>query len=84
MSRPPSPQFLDLRNYRRRRLVDAAKLLPLLGTVMFLLPLPFLFAAEADRHNVAPMAIYLFAVWLALIVFAFVLARSLQKPDPEG
>lgn len=84
MREPSSPQFLDLRSYRRRRLVDAAKLLPVLGAVLFLMPLPFLFTQEGDEFNAVPMSIYLFAVWLALIVSARILAKSLQKREFEG
>ena len=38
MGRRPEPVFLERQSYRRRRLGDAAKFLPFVGLVLFLLP----------------------------------------------
>jgi len=86
------PQFLDLKSYRRKRLIEAAKLLPVLGAICVLFPLPYLFLAEPGAQTVArgqaatqsatPLAIYFFVVWIALIGAAFVLARALGRRTP--
>lgn len=44
----PDPEFLGREAYRRRRLVDAAYLLPVVGTVLFLLPMAWSGAGLPD------------------------------------
>jgi len=77
-----SPQFLDLKSYRRKRLVEAAKLLPVLGAICVLFPLPYLFLATTGTQSATPLAIYFFVVWIGLIGAAFVLARALGRRPP--
>ena len=68
--------------------MDAARLLPLIGLLLFLVPL--LWAPDrADRASTATTTIYVFAVWAGLILSAVLLSRALAKrgtdPDPpEG
>lgn len=78
----PSPQFLDLKSYRRKRLIDAAKLLPVLGAVGFLFPLPFFFFGRAEQHpdGATPLAVYFFSAWLLLIIAALALSHALKDP----
>jgi hypothetical protein len=71
------PLFLGRKGYRARRLRDAARLLPLLGLALLLLPVmwaPSLRALIGD-------AMYIFAVWLGLIVAAGLLGRCLTRDD---
>jgi hypothetical protein len=71
------PLFLGRKGYRARRLRDAARLLPLLGLALLLLPVmwaPSLRALIGD-------AMYIFAVWLGLIVAAGLLGRGLTRDD---
>lgn len=72
----PPPLFLARRSYRRRRMMDAARLLPLAGLVLVLMP-----ALWAPAHTPAPDTarglIYLFAVWALLVAAAAVLSRGL-------
>ncbi len=72
--------YLARQSYRRRRLIDAARLLPLLGVVLFLLPLLWT-PAEAPESATARQGLYVFVVWLALVVAAFLLARRLPRGD---
>ncbi|WP_347310255.1 hypothetical protein [Defluviimonas sp. SAOS-178_SWC] len=72
------PKFLAHRSYRRRRMIDAARLLPLLGLFLILLPILWRPAATPEPDT-APGGVYLFAVWLFLIAVAFVLARRLSS-----
>lgn len=66
--------FLEHQSYRRRRLMDAARLLPLLGALLFAVPLlwpgPETAAADGATSMVAmsDAIIYVFAVWAALII----------------
>ncbi len=72
--------YLARRSYRRRRLIDAARLLPLMGVVLFLLPLLWA-PAEAPETATARQGLYVLAVWFALVVAALVLARRLPRGD---
>lgn len=74
-SRPPL--FLARGNYRRRRLRDGARMLPLFGMVLLMLPM---FWAEGQRFIVLHWA-YVFVIWAALIGAAAVLATQLADGD---
>jgi len=79
MAAPRRPLFLARASYRRRRLRDAARLLPIVGLGCLLLPL-FL-APGAPDHLQARDVIYLFCVWFGMIVVAAVFSRGLRKRD---
>ncbi|MBT8474352.1 MAG: hypothetical protein HKO95_06835 [Rhodobacteraceae bacterium] len=72
MSDRGEPMFLARETYRRRRLMDAARILPFLGAFLFLIPL--LMGTEAGTSI---SKIYLFLAWLVLILLAFVVSRRL-------
>lgn len=76
MPKTPPPLFLARRSYRRRRLMDAARLLPLLGVVLFFMPALW-HPAQTPAPDTGRGLIYLFAVWAFLIATAMVLARGL-------
>ena len=73
MKEPRPPLFLARRSYRQRRLADAARLLPVLGALLFFLP-----TLWSGATTTAQGVIYLFAVWAALILGAALLARRLD------
>ncbi|WP_296479448.1 hypothetical protein [Roseinatronobacter sp.] len=82
MKPPHSAQFLARDSYRIRRLMDAARFLPILGLVLLLLPL-----MRHDHSNQAPPtaaeSVYLFLVWIALILAAFFMSLGLRRTlDP--
>jgi hypothetical protein len=88
MARParPVPLFLRPASYRRRRMRDAARLLPFVGA--FLMLLPVLWAPQNTfARDTAPDGIYLFAVWALLIVLAAGISRFVTAPgdsdDPD-
>jgi hypothetical protein len=67
---------------------DAARLLPVIGAVLFMPPLIALFVGDVSIMGVPLIVVYLFGVWLALIVCAALLAPRLPpsrdvKGDPE-
>ena len=78
MTGAPPPVFLVRRSYRRRRIGDAARMLPVLGTVLFLLP-----AFGLGEGQGAVQVVYLFAAWLALIVASAVLSRAVSRPPVD-
>ena len=82
MRRPSRPLFLARGKYRRRRLADAARLLPILGGFLFLLPILWQ-SGPSQGHDTAPDTVYLFAVWAGLILAAGMLSRRLDRlPEP--
>lgn len=74
MSRPTT--FLARDTYRRRRLIDALRILPVLGALLFLVPM--LGAGQTERST-ALAGLYLFGVWVALIVTAAAFVRWLAR-----
>jgi hypothetical protein len=72
---PRRPLFLDPDRYRRRRLMDAARLLPVLGAFLFCLPM--LWRPDAAGHSTAGEGVYLFIVWAVLIGVARLFAPGL-------
>jgi len=83
--------FLERQSYRRRRLTDAARLLPFLGAA--LLAIPLLWPDEGGQGEPVPLSsaiLYIFACWAALIFLSLlfgVAARRLGTPDsadPDG
>ena len=76
MKEPREPVFLARQSYRRRRLMDAARLLPLLGALLVFLPILW-----SPGGRTAAGLIYLFLVWLVLIGVVAVLSRRLADPD---
>ncbi|MCB2111244.1 MAG: hypothetical protein H6895_09535 [Defluviimonas sp.] len=82
MKAPGRPLFLARRSYRRRRLVDAMRLLPLLGLFLFWLPLLWA-PATTTEPDTAAGGFYLFTAWAVLIVLAFLLTHRLgDQPQP--
>ena len=79
MRRPKQPLFLARAPYRRRRLRDAARLLPVLGA--FLLLLPLLWAPAAGLSLSSADVVYFFGVWLLLIGLAAAFAPGLRGGD---
>jgi hypothetical protein len=79
MARAKPPLFLARAPYRRRRLRDAARLLPILGLFLLLLPLLW---THGDRTSLSSGdVIYFFLVWLALIGVAAGFAPGLSQGD---
>jgi uncharacterized membrane protein YgdD (TMEM256/DUF423 family) len=79
-----APLFLARANYRRRRLMDAARLLPVLGWILFMVPLLwFAEGSEIAGARTAVGGLYIFAVWGVLILCAACLSRPLRRCDAE-
>lgn len=84
MKVPRQPLYLARDTYRRRRAMDAVRLLPFLG--LFLMMLPLLWEDSAGPGQAtAREGLYLFAVWAGLILAAALLAPVLSDApdDPE-
>jgi hypothetical protein len=87
MSPPKQPPvFLERRSYRQRRMMDALRILPVFGVLLWTFPLFWPAAPDpSDRAASVTMSsavIYVFAVWTLLIVASFTL-RHLLRPTFE-
>ncbi|MEY8830492.1 hypothetical protein AB9K34_19140 [Sedimentitalea sp. XS_ASV28] len=80
--------FLERQSYRRRRLMDAARILPLLGAVLFALPLlwPSVSDGAAQDAGVTMSAaiVYVFSVWAALILAVLIFGRMTRAWSRPG
>ena len=64
--------YLERRRYRTRRIVEALKVLPVLGLVLFGVPLLW-----TEGVKTSEAMIYFFSVWMVLVLAAIWLARRL-------
>jgi len=79
--------FLERRTYRRNRLQDAARLLPILGAVLFFAPI-FIrdtgaAPAGSDGSDLSQWLIYFFVIWIGLIVITAFVSWSLTSGAPS-
>lgn len=81
MNRQRAPLFLHRSTYRRRRLLDGARVLPVLGLILILLPILW---TRNSGDGIAGEAIYFFALWAGLIITAALLARPLRRAQALG
>lgn len=85
------PLFLERQSYRRRRLTDAARLLPLLGVALFLVPLFWSGGGGDDGVGAVGPSIatsraivFIFGTWAFLIVAAALLGKGLKHLGRRG
>jgi hypothetical protein len=83
MPRKPLPVFLERSSYRKRRLMDALKLLAIFGTVLWMIPTLWPNGSDpsAERVSMSRALFYVFGVWGVLIVLSAFFVH--QKPMPE-
>ncbi len=82
MSRRSTALFVQQGTYKRRRMADAARILPVFGGLLFMLPL--LWITDAGTARTGAVMIYLFVVWAGLAGIAAVLSRKLGPPEDDG
>lgn len=80
MARGRPVVFLQPGLYRRRRLIDAARLLPVFGT--FLMVVPLLLLPSGEVGATSSVLIYLFLLWTLLIILAAWIARHMKNDTP--
>ena len=81
--KPARPLFLARQGYRRRRVMDAARALPVLGAFLFLIPLLWTGAA-GNGATTRVGIVYLFGIWACLIGAAGWLSRYLDSREDEA
>ncbi|CUH67016.1 hypothetical protein TG4357_02781 [Thalassovita gelatinovora] len=87
MSREQSPLFLERRSYRVHRAMDAAKLMPFLGAVLWAVPV--LWSGSGENQVPTSRAIlYIFLIWAALaavtLFLTFWLDENVDSDRKEG
>ncbi|MGJ8605291.1 MAG: hypothetical protein ACSHXH_14300 [Marivita sp.] len=82
--RPGVPTvFHEKRTYRVRRVMDAARVAPVLALALWLLPLVWP-QTGVNTVSSATALIYIFGVWAGIIVLTWGLSRYLDDPsDPD-
>lgn len=93
MSPQSRPMFLERQGYRQRRLIDAARLLPVLGVILLAVPLLW---PEADTSSTglgegspgdglptSRAIIYIFVTWAGLALASGLLVRALSAEAVE-
>jgi hypothetical protein len=70
------PLFVQRQTYRRRRLVDAARALPLLG--MMLWSIPLLWGVSETPMRASSGLVFVFMVWIWLVLVAWALVFALR------
>lgn len=81
----PSPVLHEKRTYRQRRLMDAARVAPVLALFLWMVPLFWPQSADGGVSS-ATAIIYIFVVWAAVIVLTWVLSIALSRiarQDPQ-
>ncbi|MFK7761818.1 MAG: hypothetical protein AB8B62_01025 [Roseobacter sp.] len=83
MARETRPIFLERRSYRRRRMMDALRLVALIGAILWMIPVIW---PAGDIVGTEPVSMsralyYVFGVWAGLILLAAYLAFNLRRPE---
>ncbi|WP_299414698.1 hypothetical protein [uncultured Sulfitobacter sp.] len=78
--------FLERRSYRRRRMMDAVRFLPLLCAILWLV-VPTMWPNTPEAEVQTPMSTaiwYLFAIWILAITACFALWFRIRNHDEAG
>ncbi|WP_171121941.1 MULTISPECIES: hypothetical protein [unclassified Ruegeria] len=79
--------FLERQSYRRRRLTDAARLLPILGAALIAIPLLWPEPGETGAVTLSSAILYIFTCWGLLIlislIFGFAARRTAARDDTD-
>ena len=67
-----------------RKIRSSMLLLTVLGGLLMLPPLVYLFQQPISHFGIPQIVIYLFAVWLLLVIGTGLLAHALPRDEPES
>ncbi|MGB3245362.1 MAG: hypothetical protein WBB25_12570 [Sulfitobacter sp.] len=80
-----TPIFLERRSYRKRRMMDAVRLLPFLALALWMVPLMWR-GPDAVAGDVMPMSValrYVFGIWASMVLACWVLWRITRRSVPD-
>lgn len=78
----PRRLFLERRTYRRNRLQDAARLLPVLGSSLIFTPV-FIRGAPGEGPGIAGWLVYFLVIWLVLIGLTLLVSRAIARDHEQ-
>ncbi|MGA9410281.1 MAG: hypothetical protein WBV78_07535 [Roseobacter sp.] len=83
MARKPLPVFLERNSYRKRRLMDALRLLALFGAVLWMIPTLWPNASDPMAQPIATSTalFYVFGVWIVLIGLSALFVHRQRMPE---
>ena len=76
MKAPQRSRFVERRAYRRRRMVDAARLLPIAGAALICLPLLWR-GVEGEAAKTTHVMLFLFLLWGGLAIVSALISAFL-------
>lgn len=76
--------FLERRGYRKRRILDAARVLPILGLLLWLVPLVWPSAGQDGAVKTSTATIYVFVIWCLLIAIGAFLAAGMKPAETQS
>ena len=83
----PRPVFLERRGYRRRRMMDAVRILPVIGLALWMVPLMWQVGPSGDAQTVgtamSKALYYVFGIWLLLVCIAGALWTRTAEPGSD-
>lgn len=93
--KPGRPLFLERQGYRRRRLADAAFLLPVFGVLLFCAPVLWPLVDQAGSAtgpapgtpspvSMSSAILYVFGAWLVLIVLTAFFGGQVRRRAMDG
>ena len=74
---PQPPVYLARKSYRQRRLRDAARMLPIVGAILWVLPI--LYIAPATSMT----GLFIFGIWMFLIFVAATISARIHFGQDE-
>lgn len=80
---PKTRLFLERRSYRRRRMMDAVRMLPLLCALLWLV-VPMMWPHESAGEEATRLSTalwYVFVIWVLAITATFALWRRIRRHD---
>ena len=78
---PQRRLFLERRSYTRRRILDGARLLPIVGFVLWMLPLIWPAKGAEGAIATSNATLYIFAIWIGLILLGAYLAIRMAPSE---
>lgn len=74
---PPTPVYLARKSYRQRRIRDAARVLPLVGAVLWVMPVMYVAPATSTT------GLFIFGIWALLIILAAAISSRINLGPDE-
>lgn len=80
---PEQRLFLERRSYRRRRIMDAVRMLPFLCALLWI-AVPAMWPNGSEAVALSSALWYVFSVWIIAIIASIALWRRTRSGDSDG